>query len=614
MKFGLWLFVAAACSEPGVEVRMEFTSDELYAAPFPSEHLRRDDGGIDIGRFPNPKGVEVVGALKRVIAKSSRGFGTTSGVFFTLTGPPQIELPSLQDSLHPDSPVFLFEIEGGARVPITVEFREDGGPHGAANLLSVLPLQGAPLRANALHAVVVRSTLAGSSKSMVALADGDRPEGMSEAVFEDYEAALDALDRDEVAGLAVFRTDDPAREMTAISEAAREMKPAIDAPFAPAEIFDDYCVFHTTVAMPVFQTGDPPYAEEGGEIVFDAERPLYQRSERANFWLTIPRRPAPARGYPAVVFSRTGGGGERPLVDRGVHAIAHGEAIEPGSGPARTFARAGWAGLSIDGPHGGLRNITGGDEQLLIFNFANPIAMRDNIRQSAAELMLAEQLIGDVAITSSACPSASDSIRLDRDLVALMGHSMGATISPLATNLGGFAALILSGAGGSWIENVVHKQSPLQVKAIAELLLEYDGDELHEHDPVLSLLQWAGESADPPAYWQKLSPPHVLMFQGIVDTYILPPIANATSLAFGLSPAEPVLETSVSDLSALMGRTSVSLPSRENAVVQYAEDGIEDGHEIVFQREEPKRQIRCFLETLATGEALIVPGTSESCE
>jgi pimeloyl-ACP methyl ester carboxylesterase len=228
--------------------------------------------------------------------------------------------------------------------------------------------------------------------------------------------------------------------------------------------------------------------------------------------------------------------------------------------------------------------------------------------------MLAEHLIGDVAITSSACPSASDSIRLDRDLVALMGHSMGATISPLATNLGGFAALILSGAGGSWIENVVHKQSPLQVKAIAELLLEYDGDELHEHDPVLSLLQWAGESADPPAYWQKLSPPHVLMFQGIVDTYILPPIANAASLAFGLSPAEPVLETSVSDLSALMGRTSVSLPSRENAVVQYAEDGIEDGHEIVFQREEPKRQIRCFLETLATGEALIVPGTSESCE
>ena len=33
----------------------------------------------------------------------------------------------------------------------------------------------------------------------------------------------------------------------------------------------------------------------------------------------------------------------------------------PGSGPAREFARVGFAGVQVDGPLGGLRNTTGGD-------------------------------------------------------------------------------------------------------------------------------------------------------------------------------------------------------------------------------------------------------------
>ena len=46
------------------------------------------------------------------------------------------------------------------------------------------------------------------------------------------------------------------------------------------------------------------------------------------------------------------------------------------------------SGITSDGPHGGARTVSGGDEQLLIFNITNPPAMRDNIRQSALELVL----------------------------------------------------------------------------------------------------------------------------------------------------------------------------------------------------------------------------------
>ena len=42
-------------------------------------------------------------------------------------------------------------------------------------------------------------------------------------------------------------------------------------------------------------------------------------------------------------------------------------------------------------------------------------------------------------------------------------------------------------------------------------------------------------------------------------------------------------------------------------LTQHAEDGIEDGHEVVFQTEAPKHEYRCFLEGLKTG-APIVPG------
>jgi hypothetical protein len=43
-------------------------------------------------------------------------------------------------------------------------------------------------------------------------------------------------------------------------------------------------------------------------------------------------------------------------------------------------------------------------------------------------------------------------------------------------------------------------------------------------------------------------------------------------------------------------------------VVQAAEDGVEDGHEVVFQRADVRGTIRCFLEGLAAADRpLIAP-------
>jgi hypothetical protein len=150
-------------------------------------------------------------------------------------------------------------------------------------------------------------------------------------------------------------------------------------------------------------------------------------------------------------------------------------------------------------------------------------------------------------------------------------------------------------------------------------------------DPVLTFAQWALEPADPQVYGASIvhtppagiDPRHVLMVQGIVDDYILPRIANATSLSFGLDLAGPELDTSsdprladelaLGPLLPIIGRSMIALPAASNArlgdgrtataiVTQHAEDGIEDGHEVLFQTDPPKHEYQCFLASwLKTG-------------
>ncbi len=616
----------------------------FWATPLPSETRRRADGRVTLeGLATDPR--DIVAQMLAILADAD-GFGLTSTIYLPTSAAIDARaLPDPHASTRGDSPVWLVAVDRsspvyGRRHPVLAAAPEFRGP-AARHALALLPYQGLPLEPDTTYAAVAFRTLrdtagapVGRPSAIAALVSGQRPAGMSEAAFSAYRDAIAALgemgvDRAQIAGLTVFRTWRPTVVLERAVRAALARVPTPEDPLRRGEVFDDYCVYAGTIAMPVYQRGTPPYQSEGGDWVPGPDgAPLLQGHERANVVVTVPR----ARGsgpLPLVVFSRTGGGGERPLVDRGVRD-ATGRVRVPGSGLARTFAQAGWAGASIDGPHGGLRNVSHMDEQLLIFNVLNPVAMRDNVRQSALELALAAHVLEGVTVDASDCPRsasapppASTMVRFDAERLALMGHSMGATIAPLAMAAEPrFKALLLSGAGGSWIENVLFKQKPLAVRGFAEALV---GHELGPHDIELMLLQWAGESADPPVYAPAItrgaSPRHVLMVQGIVDHYILPAIANATTLSAGLDVGGDALDASTPELAGFdaiervldfSGRQRLALPARGNAggataiVVQQREDGVEDGHEVVFQTASPKRQIRCFLRALAAAEVPVV--------
>jgi hypothetical protein len=592
----------------GTTVRMDFGGD-FWEAPFPDDARLRDDGTADLTGLPDPYGREFVASVKGMLDGKARGYATTAGIFLPMTG--GIDTSALPDVFAgDDAPVFLVPLDDPAdRHPIDVFFEPDGGPYGGDDMLVLLPAQGVPLRPETTYAAVVTRDLGDA---------GGEPLGVSE------EAALRAeifdlgVDPEDVAGVAVFTTGDPRAKMQAVLDDALSRPLPTPGAFAPAETFDGYCVFQATIGMPSYQKGEPPFLSEGGDI--DGDAPAVQRIEEASFWVTVPKAPMPSTGWPTVVFVQTGGGGDRPLVDRGVRD-ADGNVLIAGSGLAEDFAAAGYAGVSIDLPHGGLRNPTGGDPQLLFFNFPNPVAMLDNFTEAAVEVALHAEILDGLAFEGAG--DCAGEVRFDPDRLALFGHSMGATIAPSALDLQPrYGAAILSGAGGSWIENVLHKEKPLVVKPVAEATIGYDGVvyTLDAADPVLSLVQWAGDGTDTPphAFGLVERGTHLLVFQGITDHYILPPIANALNLAIGADLGGPSLDEPLGyrtfeELLPLSGRAAIGLPASGNVdgvtavVVQKPEDGVEDGHEVVFQRADSKEQLRGFLSSWDGSNAPTVP-------
>ena len=658
-----WLAMAmtalGACSSApdvavGPIVRMDFArSSSFYDAPFPSEELRRADGTIDpdrLAQFPNPGQVDLLSQAKALVQKDAHGFAVSGAVYFALTSDlGTTTLPDAAASTASDSPIFLMDLEKKTRQPVVIRYTADGGPFGAANFLSLLPVQGVPLRPGKLYAAVVRRTLSDSQGHPVGppdaiqqLSAGSQLAGLPDAASAAYRSALATLDSAgvptaDIAGLAVFTTDSPAARMAVFrNDVLARPLPQPITPFQAGEVFPDYCVFNSTLDIPDYQTGAAPYSRMGGGWEVDAAgKPLPPHLERARIVVTIPRMSMPEGGYPTVVFIRTGAGGDRPLVDRGVQAVDGGPALVPGSGPAREFARVGFAGVQVDGPLGGLRNTTGADEQFLIFNVFNATALRDNVRQTALEVILLAHVLPTLQIAAKSCPEVGSTVKLNANRLALMSHSMGSTISPLALALEPlYKAAILSGAGGSYIENIMWKRKPLEVLPLAETLLNYPVDRpLTESDPALTLVQWAAEPADPPIYAAQIvrepgpqaAPRHVLMEQGIVDNYILPNIANATSLSLGLDLAGAPLDennpklagqTPVLSVLPLVGHGQIGLPAAGNVtvgdvkvtavLVQHPEDGVEDGHNMVFQTEAPKHQYRCFLADFAAGKTPVV--------
>jgi hypothetical protein len=259
----LFAVLALGCAPPE-------PSTALYAHPWPDERLRRADGTLDVSSFPYGTGAplraEVIDALG-----SADGFGVSSAIVFPMDEVLDPEsLPSVEASTRPGASVVLVNVdrsspELGRLMPLDVRQLANGGPFGGANLLVALPFPGVPLAARTLYAAVVTTdarTVETQASEEAPISQGRSlpaaPEDAPTDAHREARAQLAELGMgpDRIAALAVLRTGDPTRELFDAFAQAQTDAARFDAAPELVEEYNDYCVYRTTLAMPVFRIGD----------------------------------------------------------------------------------------------------------------------------------------------------------------------------------------------------------------------------------------------------------------------------------------------------------------------------------------------------------------------
>lgn len=640
---------------PGVRAIMRFeASAGFFDAPFPIEHRRNDDGTLRLDGFPDPANSAALAQLRALAAATPTGFSLNGAIFVRFDGAiDAANLPSPRDATKPESPLFLVNVTAGSpdrgrRVPLLSSFKTSAETYSPENLLAVMPYPGFPLEPDTTYALVVRRALGGADQKPLSaaeawarLAAGDAPEGEHGSRAKgDFAPLLDWLaeekiDPDDIAAATVWKTGDPRTSQLRWRDHVATLPAPEVTELALADDYDDYCVIDGKIDLPIFQKGPKPYDAPGsGYIVEDASgNPVVQEQDHLGFVITIPKKvPMPEGGFPIVLHGNGAGGKARQVIDRAAAAENPADGLGPkGRGPALYFANRGIAVLGFPAPLAWDRNPTGQSGKSATFNVGNLTAFRGNIQQGALDFTTLVRVVEQLELDASLCAAATaptGTFHYDTSRVYLHGHSNGSTMGGLAIPTEpGIAAGMLSGAGGTWIQELTIAESPVPFRGVVKLLLGYDAeDTVDAFDPPLTLFQtvmdpvdvttWARHIARAPLAGSAARP--LLLIEGVIDTFHFPEMVDTQGLAAGLDVMGPLVDTEAEEAYALAGRGVLSAPASGNVdakplavtgvTLQRAQrEGI-DGHHVHYEWEDVKYRYSCFFETLAkTGQAMLLP-------
>jgi len=549
LALGLALLLAIPGIAGAVQPVFDPAGTSFYDLPFPHE-LRRDaDGTVSIAAFPFPSN-PLVDQYRAAIEQAS-GFGIASGVFFKLDGAldPATLPADPEASRTPGASAFLINIDPasagrGTRIPLWTDFRTAADAYRDPNLLTLMPVPGHVLDQGTLYAAVLtdglHDTLAAPLTTPPAIQrlEAETPVGAFEtAALPLYQTLWQQLEgpegltRTRVVAATVFRTGTPAAQLVALSQTKARLS------FRhPAFQFDggSFVAFAGDVKMPQYQQGTPPFSTAGsGGFVFNSRgKAVVQRKEIVRVMVAVPRETAsikmPVTGWPiATCMHGTGGDAFTFIADS----------------TADRLAQQGIASISFDQPLHGLRPGTPDD----FYSPLNPIAFRDNTRQSAIEGLLVHRMAPRVRLRRSLFSGPS---RMSKTNRMFFGHSQGATVGPLVLALapdvrGG----VLSAGGGHLLLNILTREAPLlgtlTARQLVEALLGAPVDVFH---PALHLLQMGGEPSDPLAYVDRFARNRpggalsILFTHGLLDPDVPTPLNASMVIAAGyplLAPTFP---------------------------------------------------------------------------
>ncbi|MDH5672781.1 MAG: alpha/beta hydrolase [Myxococcales bacterium] len=605
------------CSTEGTHMRLGGDAEDFYAHPWPLDGRLAADGTLDLEAFPLASTASFLVNNLDLIAQSTHGFSTHGALFMSFDGP--IDPTSLPETaaatLETSSPIALLNVdpdseEQGQRSPIRCQLRAEPSAYNPPHFLSCLPVPGFPLRPSTRYALVLtdqvldaegaplRATqpmaraLAGTLPAPAELAEAYQP-------LADYLAGSAPTDATVVAA-TVFTTQDPATEMAALAAHVQGQEPPalqeIELDATSADAPDGYHVITGSYVSPDYQQGQTPYSTEGGYIRFDASGEPVQSGElRLRFALSLPAAAMPAEGWPVVLYLHGSGGDAQSFIRNGT---------------ATRLAAEGLAAIGIDAPVHGLRNPGGGDPSLLFFNINNPMALRDNVRQGAADLLALERFVAALSLDAAQSPLA-EPLAFDTGRIYVMGHSQGALTAPLMLVFAEHTSgAMLSGAGAGITQSILHKTAPVNIPVLARVALGIALTEpLDAHHPALALIQAFSDVADsinfvPYLYrWQGGRGVDLWVTQGLLDDQSPPQVTDALIVAAGLGSMAPLSRPVFgADLAGLQSLSSPIAANREAVAggrytavhTQYPDDG----HFLVFENPQAEAQLRHYFKTL----------------
>ncbi|HET6582720.1 MAG TPA: hypothetical protein VFG69_04720 [Nannocystaceae bacterium] len=532
------------------------------AVPFPSELYRDADGRIAIGALPNPLTDEPMFAAIRGELAMRSGFCASCNITFVVDGELSSEtLPAsaaIGATADLDDPVVLVDVdpdspELGRAFPLRVQFEP------ATGRLAIRPARGHVLHGARRYAAVVTTDVRGGddlplapSVDFAAVREGATEPALARAIaaIEPTLATLDelGLDRDRIAGLATFTTEDPTTDL-------RSLRASLHAAAVPAVVVDQVwsgaaldellgipasdgpgidrapaagtegtsAIAHATTAYVVSGTITAPRFVAGsgtdvGALERDADgRPVAGSTDDVPFVLIVPKA-VDLQRLPVVVAhhgfnaSRTTGfaladtAGAAGFAVLAIDAYQHG--ARASSADDRIHAMRG----DVDGPDGFAETsqldvsarvfgLTGGAPDMTLFP-GYPLAA---FEQFAADVMTTVRFVreGDLAAIRAADPALA-MLAFDPERVTYVGNSMGAVVgTSVVVAEPDVHAFVLDVMPGSIVETLAESAEfrPLMETLLLPVLgVEPTFDEVERamlFDPTVDLVRWMLEPVDP---------------------------------------------------------------------------------------------------------------------
>jgi hypothetical protein len=601
-----------------------------FDLPWPNDLYTTAEGTVDLSEFPNPSRNASLANYLTAIQANLRGWGSNGAVYFSLAAPVDARLLPREpaETMGPGAALFLIDVDDasphrGEFTPAAIHYHEGATVYWPEHSIAIRPVYGIPLRPNTRYAAVLTNAVKPLAEPSFARdADfaailGTGGDDAVERARALYEPALGVIEgagvtRDAILSMAVFTTQDSVGELVRARDwimESFEMPQARDTSWRLLATNPSFLDTEGTFGpMPTFQHGESPYTTQGtGGFMFAADgTPVVASTFEARFSLSVPRSDMPENGYPIVLYAHGTGGDYRSYTREHID---------------EELASVGYAVMGFDQVLHGPRNPTSTSPDSLFFNVVNPLAARDNNRQSALDVVQQARFAASLVLPTRLGTRDERPIRFDPSRIYVYGHSQGGLNLPLFLAVddqtrGG----VLSAAGGTLAVSIIEKVEPINIAAAVWVLLGLPGatpemalameDFTYEH-PVLTLLQTWLEPSDTVNYGRMIArepregfaPKSVLQTQGRLDLFTTPASGHSLAAAIGTAIVEPV--TTPLDALTLQGIEPAIPPMRGNAGEGSATTGLYQfpggDHFVVFRSVAAQRVIRHFFATAHDG-------------